>query len=288
MKIFKEPLVHFLVLGACLFALYSWVGGDAPQSELDEIVVTPGRIENLVRGFEKTWHRAPTEQELDGLIQEHVREEIYYREALAMGLDRDDTIVRRRMRQKLEFLSEDIMALPEPSDEELQVYLDEHPDFFRVEAEVTFQHVFLNVDKRGNAASADAELLLDRLRQEEGSLDVSELGDRFMLGNAFEAASEHEIERLFGNRFVAPMLETPIQTWHGPVTSGYGLHLVYISERTESRSPSLDEVREMVIREWTAEKRKELNEAFYERLYERYKITIERPNETNVTRASGP
>jgi len=199
-----------------------------------------------------------------------------------MGLDRDDTIVRRRMRQKLEFLSEDIMALPEPSEEELKTYLDEHPAVFRLEAEVTFQHVFLNADERGDAFYADAQSLLSELRSREEDAEVSDLGDRFMLGYQFDASSEHEIGRTFGQGFVEPLLQAPVRTWHGPVPSGYGAHLVYISERIEGRTPSLDEVRDVVEREWSSAKRKEANEAFYEALRERYKVTVERPTSNMV------
>jgi hypothetical protein len=276
-KLLKEPLLHFLLLGACLFALFHWAGSRDDQRERDEIVVTPGRIESLGRIFEKTWQRPPTERELDGLIREHVREEIMYREALALGLDRDDTIVRRRLRQKIEFLSEDIMALPEPSDEELAAYLQEHPESFRLEARLTFQHVYLNADRRGGALYADAQSLLDELREQEGDAAVSDLGDAFLLGRQFEEASEREIGRTFGQDFVAPLMKAPTQEWHGPVASGYGIHLVYVSERIDSRAPALEEVRDVVEREWSAAKRKEANEAFYEALRERYTVTIEKP-----------
>ena len=274
MKVFKEPLVHFLLLGACLFGLFEQVGGDANELISDEIVVTPGRIEHLAGMFAKTWQRRPKESELDSLIQEHVREEIFYREALALGLDRDDTIVRRRLRQKLEFLSEDIMALPEPSEEELSAYLQANADPFRLDARVTFEHVYLNADDRGDSLNADAQALLRELRKREEALDVAELGDRLLLPYRLEEASEREIRNMFGQVFVESLMKAPVKAWHGPVPSGYGAHLVYVSERVDGRAPSLDEVREVVKREWSAAKRKEANEAFYEALRDRYIITL--------------
>ena len=131
----REPLVHFLVLGGVLFALYRWQNPSGAETVLAprEIVVTTGRIANLAESFARVWQRPPTQAELDGLIEDHIREEVLYREALAIGLDRDDTIIRRRLRQKMEFISEDIAAQAEPSDQELQAYLDSHSDSYRVD-----------------------------------------------------------------------------------------------------------------------------------------------------------
>lgn len=273
----KEPLVHFLLLGALLFALFHMVGGRQEEDARDEIVVTSGRIGTLASMYEKTWSRPPSEEELKSLIQEHIREEILYRAALALGLDRDDTIVRRRLRQKIEFLSEDIMSLPEPSEEELTAYLQANPDAFRLDARITFQHVYLNADERGESLKADARVLLEKLRPGGEGQEAAGLGDRFLLPYRFEAASEHEIRNTFGQAFVEPLLEAPVGTWHGPIASGYGAHLVLVSERVEGRAPSLSEVRDVVVREWTAEKQDELNEAFFLGLRDQYTVTIEKP-----------
>ena len=286
----REPLFHFLLIGFAIFLLYGLVDEKGGISDAEqEIVVTPGRIEHLISGFRKTWQRPPTESELDALIQEHIREEVLYREALALGLDRDDTIVRRRLRQKIEFLSEDIMALPEPSDEELTAYLQANPDPFRLDGRVTFEHVYLNADERGDSLKVDAQSLLEQLQKGGEGLDVAELGDRFLLSYQFDAASEHEIRNTFGQAFVEPLMKAPVRAWHGPVASEYGAHLVYISERIDSRPPSLDEVRDVVVREWSTAKRKESNEAFYEALRDRYKVTVERPisnlDQTRVSNA---
>ena len=159
MKLLREPLVHFLVLGAALFLLYKIVA-DPVGDRSDRIVVTSGHIERLVEGWKRTWQRPPTRKELEGLIEDHIREEILYREARAMGLDRDDTIIRRRLRQKMEFLFEDLGAQANPSDEELQAFLDKNPDAFRVATRVTFSHIYLNRDRRGESATRDAERLL--------------------------------------------------------------------------------------------------------------------------------
>lgn len=176
-KLLKDPLFHFLLLGIGFFVLFEWVGGEAGTeiNQTEEIVVTEGRIRSLSENFAKVWQRPPSEQELDGLIQDHIREEVLYREALAMGLDRDDTIVRRRMRQKIEFLSEDVANLREPSDEELRTFLESQPERFRSEARFTFRQVYLNAKKRGESAEADAIALLAELGEIGG--DASGVGD---------------------------------------------------------------------------------------------------------------
>lgn len=161
----REPLVHFLALGAALFLLYARWGGSGERRD-DRIMVSTAQVGLLAEGFERTWQRPPTVRELRGLIDDFVQEEIYYREALAMGLDREDTIVRRRMRQKLEFFAEDLAEAGEPTGEELRVYLAEHPERFRVTGLVTFEHIYFNRDRRGEAEEEDARRLLARLAEE--------------------------------------------------------------------------------------------------------------------------
>ena len=276
LKLVKDPLFHFLLLGVAFFVLFEWVAGDA-RTEIDqakEIVVTEGRIRALSQNFEKVWQRPPSEQELEGLIQGHVREEILYREALAMGLDRDDTIVRRRMRQKIEFLSEDIASLNEPSDEELQAFLAEDPERFREETRFSFRQVYVDTNKRGKSAEADALALLAELREDGG--DASGVGDRLMVQDRFDDEPAREVSRALGSQFLEALLNCPTGSWQGPIRSGFGLHLVHISERIDGRVPELAEVREAVEREWSAEARKKANEAFYEMLRERYTVTIAR------------
>jgi hypothetical protein len=154
-KFLRDPLLHFLLLGATLFGGFALVG-DRTSERAGQIVVTPGHIEHLLVSFTRTWQRPPTAPELAGLIDNYIREEVLYREAVAMSLDRDDTIVRRRLRQKLEFLTEETAEMAPPSDTDLQAFLQQHPDAFRVEPRLAFQHVYLRRDRRGAAAHAEA------------------------------------------------------------------------------------------------------------------------------------
>jgi hypothetical protein len=280
MKLLREPLVHFLVLGLGLFVLFGLVDDSAGEAT-DRIEISAARVAQLTEIFTRTWQRPPTERELTGLIEDHVREEIYYREALAMGLDRDDTIVRRRLRQKLEFFTDDLVASADPTEEQLQEYLSENSDAFRIPARLTFRHVYFSRDRRGERAEHDAEALLVRLSGADAEIDTSGLGDSLMLPAAYGRVSEEQVDREFGAGFGAALAELPVGPWAGPVESGYGLHLVQIQERQEGSIPSLAEAREAVEREWQGARRKEAAEAFYRKLRERYVISIESPKESH-------
>ena len=157
-RLLREPLLHFLLLGAVIFAAFGFLSKRS-SGEPGTIVITQGQIENLAFAFAKTWQRPPTDPELAGLIRDRVREEIYYREALALGLDKDDTVIRRRLRQKMEFVSDDIAAQAEPTDADLDAYLQTHPDKFPVEQRFTFRQVYLNPDKRRANLAGDAAQL---------------------------------------------------------------------------------------------------------------------------------
>ena len=272
----REPLLHFLVLGAALFLIFALLG-DRAVNRNDRIVVSTEQVEALATVFARTWQRSPTAQELSGLVEDHIREEIYYREALAMGLDREDTIVRRRMRQKLEFLTDDVAAIADPTDEQLQGYLEEHREAFRAPARFSFHQVYLNRDRRGDAAASDAQRALSRLRAAGAEVDWSALGDTILLPAGYDLASEVEVDRQFGVGFAARLAELPVGGWEGPVESGYGLHLVRIRERQEAEDRALGQVREAVERDWRAQRRTETADAFYQGLRGRYSIDIEWP-----------
>jgi hypothetical protein len=280
MKAFlKEPLVHFLLLGAALFVAFEWMPGER-ASVPERIVVTQGRIESLATGFTRTWQRPPTESELQGLIREYIREEVCTREAVAMGLDREDSVIRRRLRQKLEFITEDLTAQGEPTDEDLRAYMEASAASFQMEQRFTFRHVYLSPERRGEHLSRDVAYLIEQLSQSGRQDDASAFGDPFLLGHEFDAAPSSEVTKLFGKKFTSVLGGLPAGQWQGPVESGYGVHLVYVAERTEQRTPTLEEVRDVVLREWANAKRREATEKFYETLLKRYTVTIEQPEPT--------
>jgi hypothetical protein len=272
----REPLVHFLLMGVVIFAAYSLVSKRS-SSEPGTIVVTQGQIAAMAEGFTRTWRRPPMREELEGLIRDRVQEEVYGRAAMALGLDKDDTIIRRRLRQKMEFVTDGIAALVEPTDDELSAYLHAHAETFLVQRQFTFSHVYLNPEKHGETLSRDTAQLLAQLNQAGGTADVSVLGDAFLLEHTFASTPGHEVAQLFGETFAATLGDLAPGQWQGPVESGYGVHLVFVSERTEGRLPALSDVREAVRREWANTRRLEAKETFYQELLKRYVVTIERP-----------
>ncbi len=279
-RVLREPLLHFLVLGAVLFVIAS-MARDPAGGRDDQIVVTTGKVEQLIEGWLRTWQRPPTQAELDGLIRDYVREEVYYREALALGLDRDDIVIRRRLRQKLEFISEDVTAQTEPSDDELRAYLQAHPESFRVERRYTFSQIYFNPERHGDALASNMAELLAKLNRAGAKADIAVLGDPSLLEQELSGVPAEEVVKLFGEQFQAKLDELPTGRWQGPVESGYGIHLILISTRTEARLPGLDEVRDAVRREWANRRRLEVNEKFYQALLERYSVTIEQPKPAN-------
>jgi len=272
-RLLREPLLHFLLLGAVLFAAHGILSRGG-AGEPGRIVVTQGQIESMARLFARMRQRAPSDAELQGLIRSHIREEVLYREGLALGLDRDDPIVRRRVAQKLEFVTESAEAV-EPDDKELQAYLDSHRELFAVEPRFTFRHIYLDPRRREKTLAADAERMLGELNSLGSSLDPAVLGDPTTLPLEFDGVSASGIKNSLGNQFVKALAGIAPGPWSGPVESGYGMHLVQVSRRTEPRAPALAEVREAVKREWQLARRAEAIEKSYRNLLQRYTVTIE-------------
>lgn len=275
-RLLGEPLLHFLLLGAAIFVVYRLTTNDADTGP-EAIVVTQGRIASLAEGFSRTWQRPPTPDELDGLVRDYLREEVAYREALALGLDRDDTIIRRRLRQKLEFVSDDLAARAEPSEDELLAYLGAHSDVFRLDGRFTFSHVYLDPERHGDNLSSEAAKLLAALNRASPGADVSALGDATLLERTFEDVASGTIAMQLGVAFAAKLRELPVGRWQGPIESGYGAHLVLVRNSTAGRLPALEEVRDAVRREWANARRLEITEKYYRALLERYDVKIEPP-----------
>jgi parvulin-like peptidyl-prolyl isomerase len=245
-----------------------------------KIIVTQDDIDQTIATFTKTWQRPPTEEEANGLVEDLVRNEIYYREAMAIGLDRDDSVIRRRMRQKMEFILEDITAQTEPTEEELLTYMKKHPDSYLVDPQIAFRHVYVNVDKRGKNAGTDA---LEILAQLNAGADPEAVGDPILLDAEIKLSPLWDIKKQFGEEFSRNLLELKSGKWEGPVRSGYGLHLVLVTKRVGGRLPELKEVREMVKRDWTFARQKELKDAAYAKLRKRYVVIVEKTKADNKT-----
>jgi hypothetical protein len=269
----REPLLQFIVLGAALFGLFHLVDREKAEAPA-RIVISSARIANLADGFARTWRRPPGKEELQGLVDDYIRDEVFYREGRAAGLDRDDVIIRRRVRQKMEFLAED-MSAPEPSEAQLAAYLKANPERFRTEDRLTFEQVFLSAARRGRAIDDDGKQVANALDRAEAAVDKTALGDPFLLGEEFQAVSQSEVASLFGESFAKRISVMEQGRWQGPISSTFGQHFVNIGERISGTLPPLDAVRETVRREWSNARRLEAEQKLYGSLRERYEIVVE-------------
>jgi hypothetical protein len=271
----REPLLQFIVLGAALFGFFQLVDrkkADAPE----RIVVSAARIDNLADGFARTWRRPPGREELQGLVDDYIRDEVFYREGRAAGLDRDDVIIRRRVRQKMEFFAEDISAA-EPSEEQLAAYLRSNPERFKTEERLSFHQIFLSATRRAETLEDDIKRLANDLVHADATIDATALGDAFLLGDEFHAMSVSELTGIFGDNFSKRISVTEQGRWHGPIASSFGQHFVYVSEHIPGGVPPLDAVRDAVHREWSNARRLEAEQKLYRSLRERYEIVVESP-----------
>jgi len=272
----REPLVQFLLIGAVIYAAYAWFGTPDDEEAQRTVYISEAQISNLAAMWEKRWNRPPTDTELVGLVRAWLREDILYREALAMGLDRDDHIIRRRLAQKLEFLTNDIVEMQEPMDAELEAYFTQNIERFAAPDRVTFTHVFFNPDARGDATLDEAAAALRRLQAAgEPNGEIVDEGDRFMLQNSFSGASELDVRRAMGSGFAESVMQLEPGRWHGPVLSGFGTHLVYVREIEPAPAPVLADVRGEVLNEWRRVQVEKFDAEFLASLKSRYDVVIE-------------
>lgn len=275
-RLVREPLVQFFIIGIVVFAIYSLTEQSASTSTNDPINVGPGRIANLKEVFSRTRQRPPTQAELEGLVNSFIKEEVNYREGLKLGLDLDDTIIRRRLRQKMEFLMEPNASELEPTDEELQAYLEQNAEKFRLPASYKFQQIFFDPGKRGDPIS-DADNLRSRLNSNTVEPNSDQLGDPTLLPASLNLTRVDRVAANFGNEFANALADADIDTWTGPLKSTYGLHLVLVEERVEEREPPLDDIRKAVVRDWQTQKRREISDARYQKLLDNYDVKIAWP-----------
>ncbi|HSF15097.1 MAG TPA: peptidylprolyl isomerase [Vicinamibacteria bacterium] len=272
----REPLLHFLVLGAALFAVYALVRPS--RSDSSEIVVSAGRVAAIEAQFRGVWQRPPTEAELAALVDTYVREEVLYREGVARGFDLDDPVIRNRVRQKVEFLAEDTFSA-EPTDADLAAYLAQHREQFEIPAAVSFEQVFFDPARRGAGLDRDVAEALAALGR---GAAAAGLGDRTILPGRMEHALPPDVSSTFGREFSANLDGVPVGVWHGPVRSTYGTHLVRVIERGTPTMPSLADARHVVAREWTRARTVEMRERFYQSLRSQFTVTIESASDANA------
>jgi peptidyl-prolyl cis-trans isomerase C len=274
MPLLREPLLHFLLIGALLFAADAALRDDpAPSGQV--IRITAAEIDRLQAQWTRQYQRPPAPLEMQDLIDARVREEVLFREALAMGLDQDDEGVRRRLAQKLEFLIEDLAVAQAPGEAELGAFFAANPERYRQPPQVSFSHVFFSPERRGDSAAADARVALAGLRPETRAAQAADLGDRLLVGESYADQTPQDVAAVFGPDFAGALLELEPGGWRGPIASAYGWHLVRIEARSEGRLPPLAAVADQVRHDWAYEQRRRANEAVFTQLLARYELTIE-------------
>jgi hypothetical protein len=271
-----EPFVHFLAIGAAIFIVYAVLNQQTEEPQEEVVVVSAGQIGQIHEIFSRTWQRPPTPEELRGLVDAHIKEEIFYREGRKIGLDDNDTVFRRRMQQKMEFLMEPSADELTPDEGELKAFLDANREAFRIPQKFALEQVYFSPERRGTAATAAAAEALERLRAGDVS-DPAELGDPTMLPQRMALTPADRIELNFGGDFVAGLPDVPVGEWGGPVRSGFGLHLVKVNEKEEARDPPLSEVVAVVTREWEDKRRREIADRRYAEMRENYTVVLELP-----------
>lgn len=274
MNLLREPLLHFAVVGALLFGAYAWLNrNEPPASAVDRTIrITERELTWLADTSARTWQRTPNESEFEALIADYLREELLAREARELELDRDDTVVRRRLAQKMNFILEGTARLASPTDSQLRARYDDDPARFRTPVRSTFRQVFFSTARRGDRAATDALRALARLTRRDRAVDAAGLGDASLLPRVLTDSDEQTIAGQFGAEFARTIGTIAPGVWQGPIASEFGLHLVLVSARVEGQLRTFDEVRAELLDEWQREQEVAARNAYFAGLLRKYDV----------------
>jgi peptidyl-prolyl cis-trans isomerase C len=278
-KLLREPLFHFLVIAAIIFQVFAYLN---PSQELPsrQIDITGSDLAQLSKKFESQWNREPTVEELDGLVALRIKEEILYREALLLSLDKNDPIVRRRMAQKMQFLAEDMSAVDEPSTGDLNAWYEQHSNLFAMPGRVSFRHIYFSPDARGASTAKEAELALQALAGLSQDVQAADqLGDNFMFQDYYRDRTSQYLGKEFDPQFAIAVTSMAPGAWSGPVKSGYGWHLVYVDNKVAGRVPDFEEVEDEVLVAWLAAQQQRAWELAYRDMRAQYRINVSQVEE---------
>jgi parvulin-like peptidyl-prolyl isomerase len=286
-RLLREPLVHFLLLGAILFGVYGYVQrGPGGVEQSKQIRLTINDLSQLYQLFKSQWRRDPTSEELRAMVEDKVQEEVLYREALVLGIDKDDTIVKRRMAQKMQFLAEDIAAAREPTREELATWYEPHRDQFASPPRVSFRHLYFSPDRRGVHARDDAAAALTKLAgQPEDSKLAATVADTFMFQEYYRDRAPEFLGKEFGPNFALAVAKLSPGSWQGPVESGFGWHLVFIDTLIPGGLPAFEEVETDVKTAWLAEQKAQAWQKAYQDMRAKYTVLLPAPAEDGSANA---
>jgi hypothetical protein len=285
-RLLREPLLHFLIAGSSIFAAYAWLnpaGRGAAPAGSREVRISAGDLRWLSEAFSRQWQRPPTRAEMRGLVTDLLREELLAREAREIGLDENDTIVRRRLAQKMSFLIEDTARLTDPTEDDLRRFYAAHPDLFQEPGRISFTQVYFGPEHRANAA-ADARAALARLAPSTPAAVAAQLGDRLMLESEFDHADESGVTAQFGADFSRAVFALEPGAWHGPIASGYGFHLVRVSAVRPARTLEFAEVRQRVMERWRDRQQQVADARYFAGLIKKYDIVAD----TSIRALIGP
>jgi len=272
----REPLLHFLLIGAALFVVYRALN-PSPQADAPSnlIKLTQDDLAQMSVAWLAQGRPAPTPEQMRNLVELRVREEILYREGLALGLDKGDTIIKRRLAQKMEFLAEDVSTLAEPTTEELRTWFEVNAQRFALAPRVSFRHLYFSSDRGGELArAAAAQALQVLIGRPSDWLGAAALADPFMFQDYYGDRSFDDMAKLFGPNFARALLQLRPGSWQGPIESGYGWHLIWADSLTPSRVPAFEEIEPEVKAEWVAEQRAQAKRRAYEAMRTRYQVVL--------------
>lgn len=271
-----EPLLHFLIIGAALFFLFSQVNTSTSDND-NQIVISPADLDTLASAWLKRMGRPPTAQEREQQLEHYIHQQVLYREAIKMGLQQNDVIIQRRLAQKMEYLFNDLSFISEPTDAELQKFLSTHRSDFTLPAMRSFKQIYLDPEQHKNNISNEIMLILKQLNTGTNAIG---LGDRSLLPFEFTNETEKTIASMFGNSFASRLFAFPAtdlenNNWQGPIKSEYGTHLIQIKTANKEHLPALPEIHDRVSTRWYEDKREQANKLFYQSLYQRYEIIVD-------------
>jgi len=285
----REPLLHFLLIGLALFVVYSYLHRGRGGESSKQIVLSLDELGQMHTFFVSQWHRQPTAAEFQAMVEDKIREEVFYREGLAMGLDKDDTIVKRRMAQKMQFLAEDIAAAHEPSGSELKAWFEKSSSQFALPRRYSFRHLYFSPDKRGkDARSSAAEVLARIAGQSENSKLAGSLADRFMFEDYYGDRTPEALAKEFGPQFAGALEKLKPGSWQGPIESGYGWHLVFVDSVIPGRVPTLEEIEPDVKTAWLAEQKAAAWQKAYSEMRAKYTVWLPGPPEPDAASTPAP
>ena len=286
----REPLLHFLLIGIAVFAVYTYMNrGRGGFESSRQITLSLDELRQMEIYFESQWHRQPTPAEFQALLEDKVREEVLYREAMAMGLEKDDTIVKRRMAQKMQFLAEDVAAAHEPSTAELKSWFEKNSDKFALPSRYSFRHLYFSPDKRGKNAQNDAAKALERIsgQPEDSKLGIS-LADQFMFQDFYGDRTPEALAKEFGPQFVMALEKLKSGSWQGPIESGYGWHLVFVDTVIPGRIPAFEEIEPEVKTTWLGVQKQQAWQKAYRDMRAKYNVLVPAPSDKEAAQAPVP